>query len=52
MTTTPISRRNSRLAERLIQKLRQRHYDAYYCEGREALLNQVKALIPEGSTVA
>ena len=38
-------------AMRLISKLRERHFDAYYCQDREAALCQALALIPEGSTV-
>ena len=38
-------------ALRLITKLRERHFDAYYCKTREEALRQALALIPEGSTV-
>lgn len=38
-------------AMRLIPKLRERHFDAYYCKDRADALRQALALIPEGSTV-
>lgn len=38
-------------AVRLIAKLQERHFDAYYCKDLEAALRQALALIPEGSTV-
>lgn len=38
-------------AARLIAKLRERHFDAYYCKNREDALQQALALIPEGSLV-
>jgi hypothetical protein len=44
--------RNERLAERLLKRLDLRHYDAYYCHDAEEVLNKVKELIPEGSSVS
>lgn len=44
--------RNRRLAAKMIKNLRQRHYDAYFCEDTLALLNKVKELIPEGSSIS
>ncbi len=38
-------------ARRLMEKLRQRHFDAYYCEDKTSALEQALALIPEGATV-
>lgn len=38
-------------AMRLITKLRERHFDAYYCENREAALQKAISLIPENATV-
>lgn len=35
----------------LVKNLKSRHFDAYYCESREAALAQILDLIPEGSTV-
>ena len=51
-TNEIIQTRQRLLAETLMRNLRRRHFDAYYCEGREALLQQVRDLIPEGSSVA
>lgn len=48
---TPQEIRNERLAATLIRHLRQRHYDAYYCHDTNELLEKVKSLIPEGSTI-
>lgn len=48
---TPITERNERLAHTLIRHLQARHYDAYFCHNVEKLLSQVKAIIPEGSTI-
>lgn len=35
----------------LVKNLKSRHFDAYYCANREAALEQVLKLIPEGATV-
>ena len=48
---TPQETRNERLAATLIRHLKQRHYDAYYCHDTNELLEKVKSLIPEGSTI-
>ena len=48
---TPQETRNERLAATLIRHLKQRHYDAYYCHDTKELLEKVKSLIPEGSTI-
>lgn len=50
MTTQEL--RNQRLADKLIKNLQRRHYDAYYCSDRESLLQQVRQLIPQGSSVS
>ena len=44
--------RNQRLAAKMIKNLQQRHYDAYFCKDIPALLNKVKELIPEGSSIS
>lgn len=49
---TPREMRNQRLAERLIKNLQRRHYDAYYCEKATDVVEKVKELIPEGSTIS
>lgn len=38
-------------AQVLIKNLRSRHFDAYYCETKEAALRQALNLIPEGASV-
>jgi L-lactate utilization protein LutC len=48
----PKELRNQRLAAKMIKNLQQRHYDAYFCENQTALLNKVKELIPEGSSIS
>lgn len=48
----PVSERNERLASHLIERLRERHYDAYYCADAAALRERVRTLVPEGSSVA
>lgn len=49
--STAREKRNERLAATLIRHLKQRHYDAFYVHNREELLNTVRNLIPEGSTI-
>jgi hypothetical protein len=43
--------RNERLAEKLVSALKRRHYDACFCKDTASLLNHVKELIPEGSSI-
>ncbi|MGI6243674.1 MAG: lactate utilization protein [Prevotella sp.] len=43
--------RNERLAEHLLERLRLRHYEAYFCHNAEEVLQKIKELIPEGSSV-
>ncbi|EFA43360.1 hypothetical protein HMPREF0645_2311 [Hallella bergensis DSM 17361] len=43
--------RNERLAELLVKRLKRRHYDAYFCHDAGEVLDKLKALIPENSTV-
>lgn len=49
---TPQETRDEKLAQRMIKNLEQRHYDAYFCKTAEDIRNQVKELIPEGSTIS
>jgi len=49
--TDPKQEYYEKRAKRLIAKLQERHFDAYYCKNREETLCQALALIPEGSTV-
>lgn len=43
--------RSERLASTLIKRLQARHYDAYFCHDTKELLERVKAIIPEGSSI-
>lgn len=38
--------------EILVKNLKNRHFDAYYCENREKALERALSLIPQGATVA
>ena len=38
--------------ELLVKNLKNRHFDAYYCETKEAALTKALELIPEGATVS
>lgn len=49
---TAIDLRKERLAKRLIEQLRRRHYDAFYCPMGSEVPALVKQLIPEGSTIS
>lgn len=49
---TPQETRDEKLAQQMIKNLEQRHYDAYFCKTAEDIRNQVKELIPEGSTIS
>lgn len=48
---TPTEQRNRLLARKMIANLKKRHFDAYYCETEDEVLNKVKEIIPEGSTI-
>lgn len=43
--------RNNLLAAKLIKNLTHRHFEAYYCPTTEEIIQQVKDIIPEGSSV-
>lgn len=49
---TPQETRDEKLAQQMIKNLEQRHYEAYFCKTAEDIRNQVKELIPEGSTIS
>lgn len=49
---TPTEQRNSRMAKKITASLKRRHFEAYYCPTPEEVVEQVKQLIPEGSTVS
>ena len=48
---TPQEIRNNRLATKLMKNLERRHFETYYCHTAEEIITQVKALIPEGSSI-
>ena len=41
----------SKRGEKLVENLKARHFDAYYCDTKEDALNKALTLIPEGSSV-
>lgn len=43
--------RNEKLATSLIENLKRRHYEAYYCHDTEEMKRLVVQLIPEGSSI-
>ena len=48
----PMKKFYSKRGEVLVKNLRNRHFDAYYCENREEALEKALELIPVGSTVS
>ena len=48
----PKNIRNAKLAERLIQHLERRHFEAYYCLDATSMKEKVRTLIPEGSSIS
>ena len=48
---TPIEIRNEKLAGKVMKNLTRRHFDSYYCATAKQAVEQVKRLIPEGSSV-
>ena len=48
---TPQEKRNELLAARMIRNLERRHFEAYYCRTADEIINKVKELIPEGSSI-
>lgn len=51
MMTTPKDKRNERLAQRMIQHLERRHFQAFYCPTAAEAVEKVSSLIPDGSSV-
>ncbi len=49
---TPFEIRNDKFGPRVVEALKRRHFDAYYCSTKEQALEQALALIPEGVTVS
>lgn len=48
---TPKETRNKQLGERLVKKLEQRHYEAYYCPTAQEAVEKALSLIEENSTI-
>ena len=48
----PMKKFYSKRGEVLVKNLRNRHFDAYYCENREEAMEKALELIPVGSTVS
>lgn len=49
--STPREIRNEKLAHKMIANLERRHFEAYFCKTAADAIEQVKALMPEGSSV-
>lgn len=49
---TPTEIRNQRLARKIVNNLQRRHFGAFYCRTTHDILEKVRELIPEGSSVA
>lgn len=50
--TTPTEKRNDKLGAKVVEALKKRHFDAYYCQTAEDAVRQVLHLIPAGDVVA
>ena len=48
---TPQEIRNERLANRLVKNLERRHFEAYYCKTANDIIEKIKSIMPEGSSV-
>ena len=48
---SPKEQRNSMLAAHLVKQLKQRHYNAVYCETAKEAVDAILEMIPDGSTV-
>lgn len=44
-------KRNLLLGHKIIENLRKRHFEAYYCEDAQEAINMVLTLMPQGSSV-
>lgn len=49
--TEPMKKYYQKRGELLVKNLRSRHYDAYYCDTKEAALEKALEIIPMGATV-
>lgn len=50
--TSPLEKRFDKLGPRVVEALRRRHFDAYYCPTGEEAAQKALSLIPAGDTVA
>lgn len=50
--TTPMEKRYDKLGPRVVEALRRRHFEAFYCPTGEEAVQKVLSLIPAGDTVA
>lgn len=44
--------RNEKLAEKVVKNLKERHFEAYYCENKQQALEKAVSLIPKDGTVS
>ena len=51
MTTNPKEIRNHLLAQKLVNNLKKRHFEAFYCPTAQEAVQKVSALIPDHSSV-
>ena len=49
--TEPMKKYYQKRGQLLVKNLRSRHYDAYYCDTKEAALEKALEIIPKGATV-
>ena len=47
----PQEKRQQKMAEKIIQNLKRRHFDAYYCQTADEIIAQVRQLMEKGSSV-
>lgn len=48
----PMEKRYDKLGPKVVEALKRRHFEAFYCQNAEEAVKQVLELIPEGDTVA
>ena len=51
MTTTPKDIRNNLLGQKLVDNLKKRHFEAFFCHTAQEAVEKVSALIPDNSSV-
>lgn len=52
MEKTPVQLRNEKLAAKVVQNLKRRHFDAYFVQTRAEAVRLALSLIPEGNSVS